>query len=78
MKPPKYVTVVEGHPRAELAPLPAFTPYKSVDEVPQPVRQKIRELSALGEPHDQIARLIEIPVEWVDFFVREKPRPTQN
>lgn len=78
MKPPKFQTTIEGHGRVELGAMPKFPTYRSVDDVPLPVVQKIREIHLRGIPAQEIAELIEIPVEWVEFFLRQRPPENDN
>lgn len=71
MKPPKFRTTVEGEPHRDTGRLPRFQPYGRLDDVPQPVRQKIREIWRKGIQSQEIADLIEIPLEWVQILVGE-------
>lgn len=56
---------------------PAPNPYKTINDIPVPVRQNIIELALGGHvPDDRIAAYFSIPVQWVQLLVGAPPGST--
>jgi len=65
MEPPKFFTWIEEH-------------YAQPSDVPERIRLEMKLLWLHGGATDEeLARIFNVPIDWVEGFVRDWPRPTR-
>lgn len=68
---PKFITTVEGHERVEVGIPTSGERYGCPNDVPVPLRHNLKYAHHTGLSVQNLAKIYELPVEWVELFVRD-------
>jgi len=78
-KPPAsdkpFKTWLDGVPWIDIEDLAPAEPRTRIEDVPRPLQQKLRECWLRGVPEAELARIFQLPIEWMPLLIADDSNP---
>jgi hypothetical protein len=73
--PPIGKTWLDGVPWIDIEDLAPAEPRTRIEDVPRPLQQKLRECWLRGVPEAELARIFQLPIEWMPLLIADDSNP---